>query len=125
MSQTDRKQYAFSVDFEERAAFNQAVKANGLSAMTEVQRMVDDFLRDRSQYNEILESSGRNPEQGFQTKMVKINAHLDGASLRRLTVTCLYANVCVSNILRSMIVAYPHKRARFSESNGNAEPAPP
>jgi hypothetical protein len=115
MSQTKRTQYAFSVDFEERVAFNQAVKANGASSLTEVRRMVDDFLRDQSPYSEIIKSSKKKAVQEFPTKKVRINAHFDGVSLRRFTVTCQYANLCVSNILREMVVAYAQKHTRASD----------
>jgi hypothetical protein len=115
MGQTNCKQYAFSVDFEERVAFNQAVKANGVSAIEEMRRMVDDFLRDQSLYSEIMKTSRKTTAQVFPTKMVKLNAHFDGISLRRFTVICQYANVCVSNVLREMIVAYAQKYAGAPE----------
>ena len=110
MSHTICKQYAFSVDFEERIAFNQAVKANGVSAIKEMRRMVDDFLRDQSLYSEIMKSSREKTAQEFPTRKVKINAHFDDLCLRRLTVICLYANVSVSNILRGMIIAYAQEQ---------------
>lgn len=115
MSQTSCKQYAFSVDCEERSAFNQAVKANGLSAIAEMRRMVDDFLRDQSLFSEIVKSSRVKTVQEFPTGKVKINAHFDDLSLRRLTVSCLYADVTVSRILRGMIVAYAQTHACFSD----------
>ncbi|MFZ2269814.1 MAG: hypothetical protein WAV95_19750 [Azonexus sp.] len=115
MSQAICKQYAFSVDFEERVAFNQALKANDVSAIQEMRRMVDDFLRDQSRYREIMKSSREKAAQEFPTRKVKINAHFDDLSLRRLSVTCLYANVTVSNILRGMIVAYAQKQACLSD----------
>lgn len=114
MGQTNCKQYAFSVDFEERLAFNQAVKANDVSAIQEMRRMVDDFLRDPSQYSEIMKASKGKAAQEFPTRKVKINAHFDDLSLRRFTVMCLYANVTVSNILRGMIVAYAQEHACVS-----------
>ena len=106
MDQTDSKQYAFKVDFEERAAFNQAVEASGLSATKEIRRMVDDFLRDPSRYSRMIKSPRAKKAQGFPTKEVRINAHFDDPALRRFTVICQYANVTVGYMLREMIVAY-------------------
>lgn len=115
MNQTNCRQYAFSVDFEERIAFNQALKANDVSAIKEMRRMVDDFLRDQSLFSEIMKSSREKAAQEFPTRKVKINAHFDDINLRRLSVTCLYANVTVSNLLRGMIVAYAQEHACLSD----------
>lgn len=111
MTQTNCRQYAFNVDLEERAAFNQAVKANGVSATQEMRRMVDDFLSDQSRHLELMKSCRLKAAQTFPTRKVKINAHFDDRCLRRLTVSCLYADVTVSNILRGMVIAYVQAQA--------------
>jgi len=109
MSQINLKQYAFSVDFEERAVFNHAVEANGVSAVKEIRRMVGDFLRDQSRYSEIMKSPKVKKAPEFPTRAVRINAHFDDVTLRRFTVICRYANVITSYMLREMIVSYAQK----------------
>ncbi len=111
MSQETCRQFAFSVDIEERAVFNQAVEANGATAAREIRRMVDDFLLDQSQFSEMMKSSRMNRIQTFPTKEVKINAHFNDVALRRFTVICQYANVTVAHMLREMIVAYAQEHA--------------
>lgn len=106
MGQTNNRQYAFKVDFEERLAFNQAVAANGGSAVTEIRRMVDGFLHDQSLYGWIMNASKHRKSPEFPVKEVRINAHFDDTTLRRFTVTCQYANVQVAHLLREMIIAY-------------------
>jgi hypothetical protein len=111
MRQTNCKQYAFSVDFKERAVFNRAVEANGVSAVKEIRRMVDDFLRDQSRYSEMMKSPKVKKAQEFPIKEVRINAHFDDLALRRFTVICQYANVIVGYMLREMIVTYAQEHS--------------
>ena len=106
MARSDCKQYAFKVDSEERAAFNRAVAAQGGSSVKEIRRMVEDFLNDRSRYGWIMNSPKAGQAQVFANKEVRINALFDEITLRRFSVTCQYASVTASYVLREMIIAY-------------------
>jgi hypothetical protein len=106
MNRSGCKQYAFKVDLEERSAFNSAVIANGKSAANEIRRMVEDYLLDQSRYRTIASLFKASGAQAFINQEVRINAYLDETSLRRLSVSCQYANITVNHMLRAMIVAY-------------------
>ena len=115
MDQETSRQYAFKVDVEERAAFNRAVVANGVSAVTEIRRLVADFLGNQSRYGALLKAAGKKRMQEFAVKEVRINAHFDEPTLRRFTVTCQYANVSVGHVLREMVVCYAREHEPESE----------
>ena len=70
--------------------------------------MVDDFLNDRSRYGWVMKSPTAGEAQEFPNKEVRINALFDETTLRRFTVTCQYASLTVSYVLREMIIAYAH-----------------
>lgn len=114
MDQADSRQYAFKVDVEERAAFNRAVEANGVSAVAEIRRLVADFLCDQTRHNEIVKSVSRKREHEFPVKEVRINAHFDDPTLRRFTVTCQYANLNVGHVLREIVVSYAREHEHES-----------